>query len=210
MGFQVKSNLTLTLRERGKLVTQRKGHNIWLDVGREYLASLLCYSSFTPLVAEQNNRISYIGFGIGGTRQIYPSISNNEPLLSHYPGNNLCTDKDPKLLQLERPVRINWSVGPNPPDVGGPPYIYDSGDIWLKQAQSVTHPITTVAKYNFLISTTDLNGGYYLAMPLSEIGLFHRGVATNVYNNSPVAYDTFDTLQKTGSFDLTVSWTIRF
>lgn len=204
MGFKVKSNLRLTLRERGKIVARREGHNIWLDIGRVYLAQLLTYTSFGPLTPEQNNRISYIGFGIGGTKQSAFAIANNEPMLSNYPGTNHDTDQEPGLTALERPVRFGWSTGPVAPP-------YNPGDIWLKQIQApAVHPIASSTVFSVTATTTDINGGFYLVAPLSEIGLFHRGADIHVYNNSPVAYDTFDTVQKTGTYDLNVSWTIRF
>jgi hypothetical protein len=205
--MMARSNLRVTLRDRGKIVARRDGHNIWLDFGRTYLASLLAYQDFAPLVTEQDNRVSYIGFGIGGTRQISPAIANNEPLLSHYPGGLTQTDAQPGILKLERPVRFGWTtVLPEAPGVGG----YDLGDVWLKEVQVPTHPIATSTRFAMTATSTELNGGYYLAVPLSEVGLFHRGAGVHVYNNSPIAYDTFDTVQKTGLFDLTVSWTIRF
>ena len=210
MGITAKSNLQITLRERGKIVARRQGHNIWLDFGREFLASLLGYQTFIPLVPEQDNRISYIGFGIGGTRQISPAVADNEPLHSHYPGGSTQTDTMPGVLSLERPVRFGWAVGPDAPAVVDDDLVYDAGDVWLKQVQVPTHPITTSTRFALTATSTDLNGGFYLAVPLSEIGLFHRGADIHVYNNSPVAYDTFDSVQKAGSYDLNVSWTIRF
>lgn len=210
MGVTARSNLEITLRERGKVVARRRGHNIWLDLGREYLAGLLGYQSFVPLTPEQDSRVSYMGFGIGGTRQISPAISDNEPLRSHYPGGHAQTDTMPGVMQLERPVRFGWAVGPNAPTFPFLTAVYDPGDVWLKQVQVPTHPTTTSTRFVLTASSTDLNGGYYLAVPVSEIGLFHRGADLHAYNNSPVAYDTFDSIQKTGSFDLTVSWTIRF
>lgn len=211
MGFKVKSNLRITLRERGKIVTRREGHNIWLDIGRVYLASLLGYSSYGPLTPEQTNRISYMGFGVGGTKQSTYSVANNDPILLHYPGTNLTTDTEPGVTKLERPARFSWATGPLAPTIGGGgALIYDPGDVWLRQVQVPTHPITTSATFSIVASTSDFNGGYYLAVPLSEIGLFQREANVNVYNNSPVAFDTFDTIQETGAFDLNVSWTIRF
>lgn len=210
-GFKVRSNLRLTLRERGKIVARREGHNIWLDFGRTYLAQLLGYTSFIPLTTTENNRISYIGFGIGGVRQGALAIANNNPMASDYPGSNVVTDTDPTLAKLERPVRFGWTTGPVTPTSGiGGSLVYSPSDIWLKQVQVPTHPITTSTRFSLTATTADINGGYYLVVPLSEIGLFHRGAGIHTYNNSPVAYDTFDTVQKTGAFDLNVSWTIRF
>jgi len=202
MGLKVKSNLVITLRERGKIVARREGHNIWLDFGRTLLASLLPYTSFSPLTPEQTIRPRYMGFGIGGTKQS-SYIANIDPLLASYPGTNIATDEMPGLLALERPVRFGWVTGSpvNPP--------YDSGDIWLKQVQPPTHPTTTSAKFTLTATSTDINGGYYLAVPLSEVGLFAANCSVNTFNNSPLAYDTFDSVQKAG-YDLNVSWTIRF
>ena len=67
--IQVRNNLRLIARERGKIVARREGHNIWLDLGREYLASLIADVSFGPDVPERNDRIKYMELGIGGTRQ---------------------------------------------------------------------------------------------------------------------------------------------
>lgn len=211
MGVTARSNLQITLRERGKIVVRRTGHNIWLDFGRTFLASLLGYQDFVPLTTEQDHRISYIGFGIGGTRQISPAIADNEPVRSHYPGGNTQTDTQPGVLQLERPVRFGWSgFSPSAPDSVDGALVYSPEDLWLKQVQVPTHPTATSTRFNLTATSAELNGDFYLAVPLSEIGLFHRGADVHAYNNSPVAYDTFDSVQKTGLFDLAVSWTIRF
>jgi hypothetical protein len=50
----------------------------------------------------------------------------------------------------------------------------------------------------------------FLTVPLSEIGLFTNAANPNIYNNGPVAYDTFDTISKTSAFNLEVDWTVRF
>ena len=45
---EVKNNLKLTVRERGKIVARREGHNIWVDLGREYLAGLISLAAIGP------------------------------------------------------------------------------------------------------------------------------------------------------------------
>jgi hypothetical protein len=47
-------------------------------------------------------------------------------------------------------------------------------------------------------------------VPLCEVGLYTGHSDINVYNNSMVAYDTFDTISKTVAFELEFDWTIRF
>jgi len=47
-------------------------------------------------------------------------------------------------------------------------------------------------------------------VPLSEVMLYTNAAAPNVYNNTGVAYDVFDTLSKTDAFELEVAWTLQF
>jgi|SRR5690606_8082426 len=200
---EVKNNLKITIRnDRGKLVGKREGHNIWLNIGREYLASLIAYSSYTPLAPERNDRIRYMGLGIGGTRQLLLSLANSPPLDTAYPGTNTQTDQDPTVTQLERPVRLAGSVS-DPP--------YDPSDVWLGQVQApAIHTTPTEVTFRRLFSQTDLSYGAYLSVPLSEIGLFTAAADVNSPNNSPVAYDTFDSFPKTAAFSFEVVWTVRF
>ncbi len=205
--IQVRSNLELIFRERGKIVTRRRVHHIWLNLGREFLAQLICYSSFSPVTPERNDRIRYMGLGIGGTRQIAPSVANSSPLggatpPNAYAGTNAQTDTDPVVTSLERPVRISGGTTAYPGTVG---------DVWLGQVQApATHPTATQTLFQRLFTQTEVSYGIYLTVPLSEIMLFTDAANPGVYNNTGVAYDTFDTVSKTGAFDLQVNWTIRF
>ncbi len=207
--IQVRSNLILTVRERGKLVRRVRGHNIWLNLGREYLASLLCYASYTGTfptavgVPERNDRIQYMGLGIGGNRQLSPSVANSPPLTPAYAGTNVQTDTDPTVTVLERPVRVSGASDSYP--------YSDPSNIWLGQVQApVLHTTATQSTFSRLFSTTDVSYTPFLSVPLSEIALFTASAVPSVYNNNPVAYDTFDTISKTNAFALEIDWTIRF
>jgi hypothetical protein len=199
---EVRNNIVMTMRERGKVFARRESHNIWLNLGREYLASLIAYTSFGPPVPERNDRIQYMGLGIGGTRQLALSTANSPPLSTSYPGSNLNTDTDPTITMLERPVRISGSSSPYP-GLGG--------DVWLAQVQApATHSTATQVTFNVLFQDTDVSYSPFLTVPLSEIMLFTASASPGVYNNIGVAYDTFDTISKTNAFDLEVAWTVRF
>lgn len=67
-------------RERGKIVpgSRREGKNIWTLAGREFLARLMSYSAYAPDEAARNDRIRYLGFGIGTT----PEVSSVSRLVS--------------------------------------------------------------------------------------------------------------------------------
>jgi hypothetical protein len=199
---EVRNNLVLTARERGKIVARREGHNIWLNLGREYLASLIDYISFSPLTPERNDRIQYMGVGIGGTRQLALGVANSPPCSVSYPGSNAQTDTDPTITTLERPVRVSG---------GSSTYPGLGGDVWLGQVQApATHGTATEVTFNWLMQDTDVSYSPFLTVPLSEVMLFTADAEPSIYNNTGVAYDTFDTLSKTNAFDLEIAWTVRF
>ena len=199
---EVKSNLIITARERGKIVQRREGHNIWLNLGREFLAQLIAYSSFSPLTPERDDRVRYMGLGIGGNRQLIPNSSMPLSIQTAYPGSNGQSDEDLTVTRLERPVRVTGGTSPYP-GVGT--------DVWLSQVGAPPgHPVATQSIFNVLFTQTDVSYGGFTSVPLSEIGLFTSAVSPNVYNNTMIAYDTFDTISKTTDFELEVAWQIRF
>jgi hypothetical protein len=200
--IEVKSNLVLTIRERGKIKTRHAGHNIWLNLGREYLTQLIAYSSFSPPTAYRNDRIQYIGMGIGGNQQTSLSVANNPPITPAYAGSNLQTDVDPTVTTLERPVRVS-GTSTSPP--------YDPSDIWLGQIQAPpTFPIATSVTFSRLFTTSDISYSPFVQVPLSEVALYTAAANPNVYNNTAIAFDTFPTITKTSAFSLEIDWTISF
>ena len=200
--IEVKQNLSLIARERGKIVARRDGHNIWLKLGGEYLAQLIAYSSFSPLTPVRNDRIRYIGVGVGGTKQIAASVANSAPIITAYPGTNSYTDDNPDILRLERPVRVTGTTT-NPP--------YNVTDIWVGQVQApVIFPTATEVTFSRMFTYTQVSYNPYFVVPLSEIGLFTDAANPNVYNNTMVAYDTFETLTKTQDVQIEAQWTIKF
>jgi hypothetical protein len=217
MGFsdriEVKSNLCLTLRERGKIRAQRRGHNIWVNLGREWMSTLVDYTSLPappavlPVTTEEDRRIRYRGLGIGGNRQLNLTIANTAPMSTHYPGTNNQTDTDPTVTALERPVRLSSVGAPLTPP-------YSASDVWLGQVVApAVHNTATSVTFTRLFTQSEISYGPFLSVPLSEIGLFlHNSSSTyiNLPNNTFVAYDTFDTLLKTNAFSLEVDWTLRF
>lgn len=200
--IEVKQNLTLTVRERGKIVDRREGHNIWLNLGREYLAQLISLVSFNPDVPLRNDRIKYVGVGIGGTRQLALTTANSVPISPPYIGSNLQTDEDPTVTVLERPVRISGS---------STAYPGLAGDQWVGLvAAPADLSIPTEVTFSRIFTEGEVSYGPFLSVPLSEIGLLTSAADPENYQNTLVAYDTFDTLSKTAAVALEVVWTIRF
>lgn len=204
--IEVRQNpVRLTIRERGKIVGRREGHNIWVDLGREYLAGRVSFQSYGPDTPQRSDAIKYIGFGIGGSRQVAPSVANSAPMSTAYPGTNAQTDTDPAITTLERPVRISGSTTiPSDP--------YNPADVWLGTIQAPPiHMQPTEVTFRRLFGQTEISYSTFTTVPLSEVGLF-TSLANPVGQpfNTLVAYDTFDTISKTGAFEIEVEWTVRF
>jgi hypothetical protein len=200
--IEVKQNLRLTSYERGKVVERREGHNIWLNLGREYLAQVITLVSFAPDTAVRNDRIKYMGVGIGGNRQLALATANAAPISPPYVGSNAQTDSNADVTVLERPVRVSGSSSSYPGL---------AGDAWVGLVQapadlSVAREVT----YRRLFTQLEVSYGDFLSVPLSEVGLFTSAADPENYQNTMVAYDTFDTLSKTSAIAIEVVWTLRF
>jgi hypothetical protein len=201
--IEVKQNIWLLLRERGKIVARREGHNIWTNIGSEFLAERISLQSYDPDVPYNDHHVKYMGLGIGGTAQkALDIIVNNPPISPPYSGTNEQTDSDPGVTTLERPVRISGSTSAYPGV---------AGDAWLGLiGSSDPNTVPTQVTFRRTFTQTEINYGSLISVPLSEIGLFTSAADPENYQNVLVAYHTFDTLMKTSAFSLEVIWTIRF
>jgi hypothetical protein len=221
--IEAKTNVRIIARERGKIVRSkcREVHNVWVNVGREYLAKVI--SPLAGFAGHVNDSVvRWIGVGIGGDSQLVSDIAGTYPTLdAHYPGQETFDDTQITIPYMERPVKVTGTAG-----------VGTSDGIW---GSEVTAPPTfggsPISKVEFdtLFSTTDLQlGGAYPSVPLSEAGLILSGetisrTSEEVYDYpaSPahintstrqkvVAYNTFDTITKTNSVSLEIHWEIQF
>ena len=215
--IQLKSNVHIRVEERGKVRKDlcREGKNIWTYSGREWITLLMSYATTGFPNTAEDNRISYMGFGVGGDQQTILPIG--PPIDTDYPGTNVQSDTDPDIDYLERPARIWTAPAPD--------------DEWLRE---ITYPSTEWAhipgpagtsrwvRYYATFTAAEFIATWgYSMVPLSEIGLFHHGYSsyvladiTNVYGGppvrpTPVAYHTFPSIPKTTDLELTVRWEVR-
>lgn len=199
--IEIRSNLIITARERGKIVERREGHNIWLDTGREYIAQLIAFQSFGPDTPVRNDRIKYMGVGIGGNRQLALPTANGAPISPPYSGNNAQDDSTASVTTLERPVRLSGSTT-NYPGI--------AGDAWVGQVQAPPNlSIGGEVTFRRIFTRTEINYGPFVSVPLSEVMLFTSAADPENYQNVGVAYDTFDTISKTSAVNIEFLWTIR-
>lgn len=185
-------NLELITRNVfGQIVHHRQVHNVWVNNGREFLCELISLNSLNPDVPFENNRIRYMGFGIGGYLQTQPSIANNPPMSTDYPGMNTQVDYDLAVSAIERSVRVSTGV-----------YLYE--------LPPPTFPTPYQAQFTATFGLTDISYGSYLIVPLSEVGLFASGSVVSSSANQLLAYDAFETVPKTQGITLEVNWTVSF
>src|SRR5690606_30814865 len=120
---------------------------IFTEYGRSWLASLVSYTQFDPDVAERNDRIRYMGVGVGSKEQS-SSLAGIAPITTLYPagydphttsGNEYNDDFPviPLIGTLERPVKLSGSTSD----------AYDtapSTDVWLIDTPNffITHMST--------------------------------------------------------------------
>lgn len=209
--IEVKQNLIITARERGKIIARREGHNIWTDVGSSYLAELIAFSNPQTQTTYRDDRIKYMGVGIGGTAQKAKTFSDIWPLgdidapeggSGAYTGTNEQTDTDATVSIIERPVKLSGVFAPYDEP--------DPNDIWIGIVGIPDLSLPNQVTFTRVFTQAEINFNVLVSVPLSEIGLFTSAADPNSYTNEMVAYDTFDTISKTAAINLEVVWTIHF
>jgi hypothetical protein len=214
---EVRFNLEIDLMERGKRKRHHRSHNIVVNTGRQFLAEVITPKVLGPgafIERTQDTVVRYVGFGLGGTRQISPNAFL-APYANLYPGgyeyagapHQAQTDTDVTVARLERPAAVVDYGGPTP--------------LWMRQISTPgTFDAVTRTKFIAVFSETDINFGGFTSVPLSEIGLYKSSADPTLPNGGAgaypgptghmIAYDTFDSIQKTGVFSIEVRWEWRF
>jgi len=229
-GLYIPGNVTITVRERGKKVPKhcRHSHNIWVDLGREYLARVVAPNNtlddhYAETGPSDREFVKYMGVGVGGDSQTHPSAYTS-PISDDYPPANVAgvpgqpgnqfSDDDLTVQYLERPAKTNLDASTN---------------TWMLP---VATPVTFLnssrtLRVDRLFDETSINNARvpaYTVVPLSEVGLFLATVdpdALNVYDSGApnnvgagrqklLAYNTFEAIPKTVSFSLEIRWELRF
>lgn len=211
----VDNNVVIEHRRGGSVVDVREGHNVWTYYGKEYLSKLVALQVIDAIdVPQEDNRIKYLGLGIGG---VSTSGSSRGPVFmaayppGHDPNSTFgaqYTDENPTsppVNTLERPVRVSGTSNPYP--------TAPSTDVWLLGPPTlVTYRDTNSITFKFVV---DASGGSFVYgsmpfLPVSEAGLFHAGADPGVAYNQTVAYITFATMVLHSDSVVTISWTVRF
>lgn len=204
--IELKWNIQIDVYERGKRRPwHERTHNIVTNTGRQFIAENITPQSLGPgsFTRHQDSVVRYIGFGIGGDRQSDPAAAASPYADAHpagYGGTNVQTDTDVTVSGLERPIQVT-----NDP-------------LWMREITTPgTFPDATRTTFVATFGGSDLNFGTFTSPPLSEIALFKSTANPALPNGSAgtypgagghcVAYDTFNSIQKTGQITIEVRWT---
>lgn len=207
-------NVSIRVYRDGELIEEHWGHNVWTQDGLAALAELIAFASYGPDVPFSNDRVKYMGFGIGGVHQSLTSVADTSPVVDYYPsGSNTPPSNghaynplfaiNPLVRSLERPVIFTLNSGPA---------VYPGvGDNYLAK---VIPSFTGTGVVEFLVPVTvgssQLLFSTFTELPLSEIGLFFNSATqTNAFNTGKLAaYHAFDTLLLTAGLYVEFTWRV--
>lgn len=181
-GIAVTCNVRISVRERGKLITVREGHNVWTNAGREYDCLLKTYNPATA-AGFRNDRIDYIGVGTGAQVESVSVTSLVTPVT--YDGNNF-------LAQIDR----NRTVFPLEPTKTAVRYIRNFAVDQIS-VEDTTVYITECG----LFTDGDPDQNYTPGTRVTDIIAAEFQV--------PIAYHSFEPVPKTKDVELEIIWELR-
>jgi hypothetical protein len=179
----IKGRVQLETRENGKLRQCVEGYNVWTLTGREYLAELITLAQASPRVPLRDDRIRYIGLGIGAQPELatVTNLVNPVPFASG---------------QFLAPVNVpaNFPDNPNP------------------AVQFIrTYGLTEISLGGTNVILTEA-GLFTDGDPLDNWSLFEEDVPGFEISAgfAPMAYKTFEPITKTTQFTLKLVWEVNF
>lgn len=189
--IEVRGNFVALCTERGKYVqgSKREGHNVFTTTGRDWLAHLVPWATIgTPDVAYTQRRLRWMGVGIGTQLEVEGVTSLDTPTLA---------------TATEYLVPLQFASFPEPKamtviKIFGPTEISHSGFGPI--------PVTEAGLFVDVFPASTFGG--------TEDGDLLPTIDTTlnpiVAANAPVAYKTFEAINKTADFNLEIRWTFRF
>lgn len=171
-------------RERGKLVQQTEGFNVWTLTGREYLAELIALQASSPRTVYRDDRISYIGLGSGSQAE-EAEVSSLVTPIPYSPGEFLAPVLSPATFPASSASATKTAVR----------FIREYG---LSEISLGFDVVLTEAG---LFTDGNPEDDWALNAPTGLDGAGDR---------APMAYKTFEPITKTTEFTLRVIWEVRF
>jgi len=182
----VEGRVRIETREGGKRRQVSEGKNIWTLTGREYLAELIALSARSPRTTFRDDRVSYLGMGVGSQAE----VANIESLVDPVPYVStqfLAPTQTPALFPASgtgTPITSVQFVR----EFGTEEISYDGSAVVLSEAGLFTDGNPDEDWSVEALDTT----------------------VSGASGRAPVAYKTFEPITKTTSFTMRVIWEIRF
>ncbi len=187
----VRCNFHLELREHGKLKQTRDGHNVFTETGSNWLTRLSAWSTIGATdVPFTNRRVRWMGLGTG-TQSEVASVSNlvtpaqvtSGVYLGAIQNSNPLTTNSIEFVREFSTTEVSLvSLGLNVVAVSEAGLFVD-----VQPASSST-------------GTDDSSAG----------GATDSTLDPSASLNAPIAYKTFEPLNKTADFSLVIRWTLTF
>lgn len=169
--------------------TERVAHNVFTDVGRDWLAHLVVWSTIgSPDVPVTNRRLRWIGVGTGTQLEQASVSALNEPVEADEDGNYLLPLQTHDFPALKT-VRV-------------------FKEFTTTEISTSTNPVVAVTEAGLFVDVHPVSsiGG----VDDSAVGLEDTTLNRQVASNALVAYKTFDVINKTQDFNLEIQWELRF
>lgn len=187
--IEIGVNFHACLRERGKVVpgSLREGHNVFTNTGNDWIAHLVVWDAIgAPDVPVTSRRLRYMGLGTGTQFEdasVTALATPKELATGVYLGDiNGHAFPAPKEVRVFREF-THTEISINPSDV---------------------IPITEAGLFVDVFPVSLLGGTDDQAIGPSDTTLD----VTAIFN-SPVAYKTFEVINKTQDFILEIKWDLR-
>lgn len=198
-------NFFATLRDRsGRVADHREVHNVFTNIGRDWLAHLVAWDSFgDPDVPVTQRRVRWIGVGTGTTQEEAATVTELEtPAVVDDAGNYLVILQETQF-----------------PAVTTPPFPEDTvavtrfiKELSYNEVTLDTNPVVPISEAGLFVdvhkaqaSPTGIGGAED-----SPVGGLNTTLDPAASDNGPVAYANFEPITKTQDFSLELRWDFRF
>lgn len=207
----LRGNVRVRTLHKGRVVDQYRGHNIFLNVGRDWLIQQISFGAYPPVVgapppaAALDRRIAFMAVGCGGVGQTNPAdqawvVANVNPGATF-----LQDDTDVTKTGLEVPAF--WAAGKYAKPIISVDYSLPvSGySVWVR--------------YTALWTVGEINSEYGGApVPITEAAMYphlldglgnvKEFIEADV-QSAASSYETFRPVWKETDFELEIQWTYR-
>lgn len=185
--IEVNSNVEILLRERGKIIERREGHNVFTVTGRNLFSKLISWQTIGATdIPYTNRRVRWMGVGIGSLLEVTTVSALAQPQLV------TPTDYLVPIQSVSFPdstsVRFNKEFGTGEINVLGTPVAISEAGLFADVVPANSGGTEDVG--HTLATDPTLN--------------------PSVANNPPIAYKSFGALTKTIDFTLEIKWDFRF